>query len=285
MNLIAGGAVWLIATIAFRLSVIESLTLWAPLVVVPLGLELLTPRRRWMSIVLMGAAFLAAASFRHPPGALAAAFAAPWALVCGALALWGAVRFFRRRWDPVETIIDAALGLIAVGGAGLVMSRAGMKPGGFDEPIVLLTAVHFHYTAFAAPLLIGLAGRKAGPRRGILFAGAAVVLATPGLAAGFTLRLPLLKIVAIAAIAAGLVVFAWQLARIAIDETRGAPRALLGVAAFSIFWGMALAGLYGVGEFLQRPIIDIPAMAWSHGILNGFGFATCGLLGARAWKP
>jgi hypothetical protein len=85
-------------------------------------------------------------------------------------------------------------------------------------------------------------------------------------------------------IASGLVLFAWQLVRLAVDEPRGGSRALLGIAGFSIFWGMALAGLYSIGEFRERLIVEIPAMAWSHGILNGIGFATCGLLGARAWR-
>ncbi len=281
---VIGAVVWLAATIALRLSAIESLFLWAPLVVVPLGLEMI-PDARWIRRTQPFAAILAAASFSLSPGIPAAALAAPWALVCAAMALLGATRFFRRgRWDPVETCVDAALVLIAVGGAGLVMSRAGLKPGGYAEPIVLLTAVHFHYTAFAAPLLIGLAARRAGPRRSILFSGAAVVIGTPMLAAGFTLYIPILKFVAVLVIVTGLLNFAWELVRISQDEPAGRTRVLLGIAAFSIFWGMALAGLYSVGEFREQLLVQIPAMAWSHGILNGFGFATCGLLGARAWR-
>jgi hypothetical protein len=283
---IPGVFVWLVSTIVFKLGPIESLFLWAPLGVVPLGLELIQVR----SIVRplqFSAALCAAASFHFAPGTRAALLAAPWALFCGALALWGAIRFLRRwgRFDPVETCIDAALILIAVGGWGLVMSRAGMKPAGFTEPIVLLTAVHFHYTGFAAPLLIGLAARHSGPRKPLLAAGAGVVAATPILAIGFTMRLPLLKLAAVSVIAASLILFAWELTRFAVDEPRGRTRALLGIAAFSIFWGMALAGLFAIGEFRERVIVDIPAMAWSHGILNGIGFATCGLLGARAWRP
>ena len=284
---IPGAVVWLAATIAFKLNAIESLFLWAPLVVVPLGLDLV-PRGRLDSYIRplqFSAAMFATASFAFHPGQRAALLAAPWALFCGALALWGAVRFFRRGgFDGVETFIDAALVLVAVGGYGLVMSRRGLKPGGFEEPIVLLTAVHFHFTGFAAPLLVGLAGRKAGPVRSILLAGAGVVLGSPLLAAGFTLRIPILKLFAVLVIVSGLVLFAWQLVRMAVDEPRGGTRALLGIAAFSIFWGMALAGLYSIGEFRERPIVEIPSMAWSHGILNGIGFATCGLLAARSWK-
>ena len=284
MKILAGGAIWLAAVIALRLNLIEALTLWAPFVIVPLGLRAI-PLKSMELPAFIGALF-AAASFIPAPGNLAGALAAPWALVTFAMAFIGAARLFRRgRQVGVETLIDAALMLIAVGGAGLVMSRAGMKPGGFDEPIVLLTAVHFHYTAFAAPVLAGLAGRYAGPRRSILLAGGLVVIATPMLAAGFTLHLPALKLAAITAIAAGLLILSMELVWIATSLPRAKSRILLGIAAFSIFWGMILAVLYGIGENLGPPLITIPAMALSHGVLNGFGFATCGLLSAQDWRP
>lgn len=280
-----GAVAWLAATIAFQLNVIESLFLWAPLVVVPLGLDQAGRLPPAIRIAQPGAAILAAASFGFSPGTTAAALAAPWAIFCFALALVGAARFLKRRnWRSVETFVDAALGLIAVGGWGFLMSRAGMKPAGFQEPIVLLTAVHFHYTGFSAPLLAGLAGRRAGPRRPILLAGALVVVGTPILAAGWTLHLPLLKVIAVGAISAGLVILAMELVWIATDLPRALPRALLGIAGISIFCGMTLAVFYAAFEYAQPSQFGIPVMAWSHGILNGFGFATCGLLGARAWR-
>jgi hypothetical protein len=131
---------------------------------------------------------------------------------------------------------------------------------------------------------VGLAGRRAGPKRPILVAGASIVTATPILAIGFTMRLPFLKLGAALIIAAGLALFAWELVRIAVEEPHGPTRVLMGIAAFSIFWGMALAGLFSIGEYQERLLVEIPAMAWSHGILNAFGFATCGLLGARTWR-
>jgi hypothetical protein len=276
---LAGAVVWLAATIAFKLNAIESLFLWAPLVVVPLGLDLILPSGP-LRIAQPAAALLAAASYAFEPGGLAAALAAPWAVFCAALAVVGAIRFIKRR----EFFVDAALGLIAVGGWGFLMSRAGMKPAGFEEPIVLLTAVHFHYAGFVAPLLAALAARRAGPRRPILIAGAAIVIGTPVLALGWTLHVPALKMIAVSAISGGLFILSMEMTWIATDTPRELPRALTGVAAFSIFLGMVFAVLYGIGELVNFSYIGIPAMALSHGILNGFGFATCGLLGARGWR-
>ncbi|NJN44183.1 MAG: YndJ family transporter [Anaerolineae bacterium] len=42
----------------------------------------------------------------------------------------------------------------------LLASRLGANPLGFTEPIILLTAIHFHFAGFAAPIIAGLVGRE-----------------------------------------------------------------------------------------------------------------------------
>jgi len=263
------------------------LFLWAPLVIVPLGLDLV-PRPegffgRIDSAVRIAQPFAAAfavVAFLFPPGAMALLFAAPWVAVCGALAMLGAARFARRKgWDPVEICTDAALGFLAVGGFGLAASRFGL-PLGFKEPIILLTAVHFHYTGFVAPLLIGFAGRKLGPRSPVLYAASAVVIGSPLTAIGFLFS-PTLKVVAVLWIAAGMLVFAGLLMRLAAVVTDNRPRFLFMLASLSLLIGMGLVAVYSIGEYRDRLLIEIPAMAWFHGIANAGGFATCGLLAAR----
>lgn len=287
---LAGAALWLIAFLIPGIGVIEMLFLWAPLVIVPLGLDLV-PRPEGLfgridRAVRIGQPFAAAfavVAFLFPPGAMALTFAAPWVAVCGALALLGAARFAkRRRWDPAEMCTDAALGLIAVGGFGLAASRFGL-PLGFKEPIILLTAVHFHYTGFVAPLLIGFAGRKLGPRWPVLFAASAIILGSPLTAIGFMFS-PTLKVIAALWIAAGMIVFAGLLMRVAAAAPANLPRFLFMLASLSLLIGMGLVAVYSIGEYRQRLLIAIPAMAWFHGIANAGGFATCGLVAARMWK-
>ncbi len=62
-----------------------------------------------------------------------------------------------------------------------------------------------------------------------------------------------------------------------IPNPRG--RRLLAVSAASLLAGMVLAGLYGVGEYIHRPWLDILRMIHSHGVLNALGFTLCGLTG------
>src|ERR1700689_2369591 len=81
---------------------------------------------------------------------------------------------------------------LPVGCAWLVASRLGLSPMGFQEPIVLLTAVHFHFAGFAAPLLALAAGVAVKKQTLVLQRAfkvlAAGVLGGPGLlAAGFVI--------------------------------------------------------------------------------------------------
>ena len=43
---------------------------------------------------------------------------------------------------------------------------------------------------------------------------------------------------------------------------------------------MALAGVYAYSIVFHKLIVDIPQMAMTHGVINAFGFALCGLV---AW--
>ena len=63
--------------------------------------------------------------------------------------------------------------------------RAGLRPLGFPDLIVLLTAVHFHYAGFALPVLTGLVARVlGGPAAGAACLG--VIAGVPLVAIGIT---------------------------------------------------------------------------------------------------
>jgi hypothetical protein len=174
---ILGAAVWAGIAVAARfgfarISGIEALLLFAPLVIVPLGMELrreLTSplvdnaRDRGTLIHLIArwvqpfAAACAVVALLLPPGRLAGALAGGWMLVC---ALMGAAGIFDvlSSWLNARsrlfylTLFLAGMDLV-VGGVWLVASRLGMRPLGIQEPIGSLTAVHFHYAGFATAMI------------------------------------------------------------------------------------------------------------------------------------
>src|SRR5213075_2564830 len=91
-----------------------------------------------------------------------------------------------------EISVSAGLIFVSVGGGWLVMSRFGIQPLGFGDTIVLLTAVHFHYAGFAAPILAGMAGRTltrelSFARRLLMFIVTGIIAGVPMVAAGITL--------------------------------------------------------------------------------------------------
>ena len=68
--------------------------------------------------------------------------------------------------------------------------------------------------------------------------------------------------------------------RVALWSTSASELCLFSVSSVSLLAGMALAALYGVGNYLGASWIDIPTMIPTHGLLNSIGFSLCGLL---AW--
>jgi hypothetical protein len=256
----------------------ELLFLLAAWVIVPLGLRFLPDSKplRLARLFQPGAAALVTMSFILPTGPLAAGLALPWLGINGLVALGGLLLLKSILTEGIPRILQlAAMFFPVVGGIHLVASRYGYPLAGFPEPIVLLTAIHFHYTAFAAPLLASLAARS----RLALYSGLGLVGGTPLLAAGFLFS-PILKGVGVGVLCVSVVGLAiGQLADAA--ALTGRSRALLTVSSLCVIAGMILAAVYEHGFYTGRTWIAIPTMAWSHGILNGLGFSLCGLL---AWK-
>jgi hypothetical protein len=300
---VAGTCAWLLICALstagiFRFGVIEVMFMLAPLAVVPLALQLiaLESDSTWAlhaSIRLQPlAAAFAVLSFFIDRGVVAAGLTLPWIAVTGLVALAGLMRFWKHRFAALETMaLSAAMLLLPVGGAWLFFSRLGQNPTTFTEPIVLLTAVHFHYTAFAAPLLAVLISRellRALPGLRPVACGAIIALlaATPLLAAGFVFS-PVLKLIAALTLVCAVTLLSTLLTMLLIALDSLAVKVMLAISACSGMAGMALAAVYEAGEFSGRTLITIPQMAMLHGIINGVGMVFCGLCGwmcHSTWK-
>jgi hypothetical protein len=297
-NAAIGGTLWfgMFAGARFgllRLETIELLFLLGPLVIVPLGLELcslcadekeikfLIRVARW---VQLPAAVLVMISFLILPGRGGAALALPW-LGFGCFAgACGFVSLIRGGYKSLQTsCMIASFVYLPVGCAWLVASRYGLTPMNFQEPIVLLTAVHFHFAGFAAPLLaratesfIQKKGIVARRIFGIVSAG---VLTGPGmLAAGFIIgpRMKLMAAILVASSEIGLALIFLSVIRALRPRI---AQVLIGVSMASILFAMILAAIWAVGEFPLQPFVHLDEMARFHGAANALGFTLCGLVG------
>jgi hypothetical protein len=293
-HLLLGGAVWVALAMAsfsprVHIGIIEVLFLLGPWIVVPLGADLLLGAAASKSStvrdgVLFAAALLTTVSFFLDDRILAAWFASSWLLVCAGFAGDGLRRFATAGTKSFTQFCFAVgEGYLLVAGAWLVASRAGVQVLAFREPIVLLTAVHFHFAGFASAVLAGLVDAAFVGRRGrrwLRAASVAVVLGPGILGLAFLLG-PKVKLVGALLVALGQLGLAGGMVRVGVSAKNSAGRWLLFVAGASVATGMILAAVWAIGEYPLQAFVNIRQMAEFHGVLNAVGFVVCGLIG---WK-
>jgi hypothetical protein len=303
-NAIAGGIIWIGLAAASRLrwapfNTIELLFLLGPLVVVPLGLGLsfqFTGERqiglpiRIARKLQLPAALCVIASLCFPQGIMATILALPWFAFGCFVGLESLMALIHGEFSKLKTACRIMSYLyLPIGCAWLIASRLGLSPMGFQEPIVLLTAVHFHFAGFAAPLLALAAGsvveKKSVALRRIFKVVASGVLAGPGLlAVGFVIgpRLKLAMALLVACSEVGLSLF--FLASIRAIRPRLA-QLFITISAASALFAMVLAGIWAIDEFPLQPFVHLDEMARLHGTSNAFGFVLCGLVGWTIAAP
>jgi hypothetical protein len=298
-GLILGGALWLFTGLLaglglLQLALMEYIFLLAPLLIVPLGLGLvdvpaevkLHSSLYWLVKALQPlGAVSAVASFLWPRGLIAGTLAAPWLVVTLLVALLGLARFLARRpFHLGETGLDAGLAYLGIGGGWFLLARLGLNPLGFDDTIVFLTAVHFHYAGFAAPILAGVASRFFDERSQAQpqwhkASVVGLVAGAPLVAAGITFS-PLLEVIGAILVATSLAVLAYLMKVVVLSLISHRPaQLLLSISGLSVILGLGLIYLYATGEFIGYTFITIPQMIQLHGVANALGFALCGLLG------
>lgn len=300
MAAVGGAVVWL-ALVASklagltRLTLIDLLFLLAPLAITPLGLALIAFDEGLPQVLLAAAirvqpigAVLAVVALLLPIGVPAAILASAWLLVCAIAALGALTHLVRgRSLHPERLATAAAVGFMAFGAIWLVLSRAGIAPIGLSPIIVEMTAVHFHFTGFAATLMAALLLVRLRQDRGIgrsvaIAAALLLVTGSPVLALGWATPIRVLQVVGAILVATGVVAAAavMFLRSASLVESTTA-RILLRLSALAPLLPMVLAVEYSAGHVFGFPTLDIQGMALIHGDLNALGFS---LLGLVAWS-
>jgi hypothetical protein len=291
-----GGLIWVVlllgnVLITFRLNIFELLFLLAPWVVVPLTLSLVPATNASpiasaccspVRYLLLPGAALATISFFLREGRIAGAFTWLWLVVAAALAVDGLNRLIRTRLQSFqEFCFGVGEGYALVGALWLLAARLGLQPVGFHEPIVLLTAVHFHYAGLMAAVLAGLAASDNDAARASLALRAALSGAVlgPGLLGLAFLAGPKLKLIAVGLMMIGECGIAVGTLRIGLRGMNEIGRRLLLVGSACVIAGMALAAVWAVGEYPLHAFVNLEQMAWYHGVLNSVGFGLCSLVG------
>jgi hypothetical protein len=296
-SILLGSSIWLVLSLASftshaRLGIIEVLFLAGPWIVVPLGADLLRGAvdiegaeiRQVRDWLLFAAALLTTISFFLDNRIAAAWLASAWLLVCAVFAADGVRRLFTYSAKSFTQFCFAGGELyLLVASLWLVASRAGNQLLSFQEPIVLLTGVHFHFAGFASSVLAGLTYQRLRDSRLRLALQVALgaVVCGPGILGLAFLLGPKWKLAAALLITVGQLALAAGMVYIgaAAGPVRG--RWLFFVAGASVAVGMVFALVWAIGEYPLQEFVNIRQMAEFHGVLNAIGFVVCGLMG---WK-
>jgi hypothetical protein len=294
-----GGLVWFLLFLARigdspETALMQRIVLLGILVIVPLALSLVPASElrdgesslyRLALLAQPFAAIVAVVSFLIEAGVPAALLAALWFCETALIAMFGLQRLSRPELrSPAEVSISAGLIFLPVAGSWLVVHRLGIQILGYGDTIILLTAVHFHFAAYAAPILAGLAGRRLGQFAGVSrvfkLTPIGIIAGTPLVAAGISSS-PALALVGTVMISISLLLLAILVVGWILPSMESIPgRVLLLLSSVSCLPAMLLACVYAYSIVFHKLIIDIPQMAMTHGVANAFGFSLCGLV---AW--
>ena len=290
----AGGLIWLsllggVILNNLRLSIFDLLFLLAPWVVVPLTLSLVPAAQGiWLSRIsgsvirylLFPGAALATVSFFLRDGRTAGALTCLWLLIGISLAVDGFLRLLRTRLKSFQEFCFAiGEGYALVGALWLLASRMGLQPVGFHEPIVLLTAVHFHYAGLMAAVLAGLAASSTRTPPLLLRIALSCAVLGPALLGLAFLVGPKLKLAAVGLMVIGECGIALGTFRVGLASASKIGGGMLILASGCVIFGMALAGIWAIGEYPLHTFLNLEQMARYHGVLNSVGFGLCSLVG------
>lgn len=290
ISLLIGVGLWGLLLFAPPITLIPRVLLLAALVVLPLALHLISlphsPFHYSVIVVFQPfSAILVSLSCFLSAGLAAGMLASGWLIFTVLVALLGVRHIIRHRISSAaEMCISVGMIYLSVGGVWWVASRLGVSLLGFGEPLVSLTATHFHYAGFAALIIAGLTGRQLetlpdAPRTPYRLIAMGLIAGMMLVAAGITLS-PLLEVVAALVFAASLTGLALlQLCYIVPRLSPRLPQALLTVSALMVLWAMAAAVLYAVSEYTQSTFITLRQMLRVHGEVNALGFVLLNLTG------
>ncbi|QWU44619.1 YndJ family protein [Bacillus sp. NP247] len=284
-NIIFGLACYIIFLICewSNVNPVEAIILLSILLFIPMSFCIIDKKRRNGSYLL----FYKFVSFLYPIAAVSAMLAFVtnhfvvallWFMYTGVLALFGVSRLLERGWKPLEeTAIDSAFIYLFLGGFWFFASVAKLSIMHFSSDIVLLTAAHFHYSAFLLPLSAGLLGRKKERGSKLYDAIMFIIVISPmTVAIGITYsRLFEFFAVFIYLCAIyGYGVYVWRTKFNAISA-----KILLTLSSSTLMVTIMFSLIYSYGNFKQVMTITIAQMIWIHGVVNGIGVALPAFVG------
>ncbi|XNN70891.1 YndJ family protein [Bacillus pumilus] len=220
------------------------------------------------------AAFCATAAFIYH----SAWFASGWLLYTILLALFGFFRLLKRGiFSLHELMIDGAWMYLALGGLWFWLYTADIQVMTFSPIIVLLTVIHFHYSAFFIPLFYGFLGRQQAKERALYKAAGWVILLSPVMIAVGISFSRLFDTFSVILYVVALYIYGILCMKIRFRSTFA--KGLVVLSSIVLMGTIVLSLLYSAGMLMRVTYISIDQMIWFHGSINAFFVILPGLIG------
>ena len=266
-----------------KLHPVESIILLSILLFIPIAFSIVDNKKRNGDELFC----YKLAAFFYPVAAISAMlafvtdyflFAIIWFLYTGIVALFGVSRLLERGWKPLEeTAIDSGFIYLFLGGFWFFASVANIPIMQFTSDIVLLTAAHFHYSAFLLPLFAGLLGRKQQEKSKLYTVAMFIMIISPmtvaiGITYSRTFEFFAVLLYLISLYMYG--IFVWK-----TKFTSKSAKILLIISSSTLMVTILFSLFYSYGNFKHVMTITIAQMVWIHGVVNGMGVALPGCIG------
>lgn len=211
-------------------------------------------------------------------------FALIWWMYTVFIALYAILRLWETKIHRIEeTSVLFGLIYLAGGGFWFFAYAAHLQIMQFAPLIILLTAVHFHYSAFLIPIFNGLLGRTIRKHRMLYNWITWVILLSPLLIALGITYSKTLDVIAVSIYMAAIYLHAFFVFTAAFRTKTGAFLIRLSSAVLMIT--IAFSMIYSFGVFQQEVTLTINQMIWIHGFVNAFGVILPALIGWRIEDP
>ncbi|MDX7995433.1 YndJ family protein [Bacillus subtilis] len=200
------------------------------------------------------------------------------------IALYAILRLWETKIHRIEeTSVLFGLIYLAGGGFWFFAYAAHLQIMQFGPLIILLTAVHFHYSAFLIPIFNGLLGRTIRKHRMLYSWITWVILLSPLLIALGITYSKTLDVIAVSIYMAAIYLHAFLVFTAAFRTKTGTFLIRLSSAVLMIT--IAFSMIYSFGVFRQEVTLTINQMIWIHGFVNAFGVILPALIGWRIEDP
>lgn len=207
-------------------------------------------------------------------------FALIWWMYTVFIALYAIFRLWETKIHRIEeTSVLFGLIYLAGGGFWFFAYAAHLQIMQFGPLIILLTAVHFHYSAFLIPIFNGLLGRTIRKHRMLYSWITWVILLSPLLIALGITYSKTLDVIAVSIYMAAIYLHAFLVFTAAFRTKTGTFLIRLSSAVLMIT--IAFSMIYSFGVFRQEVTLTINQMIWIHGFVNAFGVILPTLIGWR----